>query len=171
MARRRTLFLQFENGPDSQYTFEDLFHAPTVLGALEGLPLQGFTQLDRVESMIIRSILSISTVDRRQLAIEDPLAFQTTRDVKLALQSFIVRPPCPTCKRLSALRSFLFPCYAWMLLPGLVHSSFVWLFTWAFIGALTDSSSSPLQKLIIGDACSGGYTLLSGTFLNLYTFR
>jgi hypothetical protein len=25
--------------------------------------------------------------------------------------------------------------------------------------------------LIIGDACSGGYTLLSGTFLNLYTFR
>jgi hypothetical protein len=25
--------------------------------------------------------------------------------------------------------------------------------------------------LIIGGACSGGSTLLSGTFLNLYTFR
>jgi hypothetical protein len=29
----------------------------------------------------------------------------------LALQFFIRRPPCPTCKHLSALRSFLFPCY------------------------------------------------------------
>jgi hypothetical protein len=108
-------FPDHENGPDAQCTFENLvrwskpyfdfwhppfpfLHAPTVLGTLEKISMHGFTALDQVESVIVRSIISISVADRRQLPNREGclvpifLVFHTTDEAMLALQSLIIRP-------------------------------------------------------------------------------
>lgn len=120
-----------EDGSDTRCTFEDLvcwskpyfdfwhppfpfLHAPTVLGTLEKLSLHGFTKLDQVESVVVRSIMSISLADRRQLPDETSsrvpahLVFHTTDEAISALQSFIVRPSSlPNLQAVVSIQVFL----------------------------------------------------------------
>jgi hypothetical protein len=119
-----------ENGSEAHCTFEDLvgwskpyfdfwhppfpfLHAPTVLGTLEKLSMHGFTRLDQVESAIVRSIMSISVADRRQLPEGPPgvpshLVFHTTDEAILALQSFIVQPSSlPNLQAVVSIQIFL----------------------------------------------------------------
>jgi Fungal specific transcription factor domain len=107
-----TLLRIWSAGPNRTLTFGIPHFLSFTLqlssGVFESLPLHGFTELDQVESVIIRSILSISTADRRQLAIVDPLASQAIGDVMLALQSFIVWPPSlPNLQAVVSVQPFL----------------------------------------------------------------
>jgi hypothetical protein len=83
---------------DSWHPPFPFLHAPTVLGTLEKLSTQGFEGLDPGESVIVRSIMSISLADRRQqpenqgCIVPSQLVFHTTDEAIFALQCLIARP-------------------------------------------------------------------------------
>jgi Fungal specific transcription factor domain len=72
-------------------------HAPTILGLLEKVSSQGLSKVDPTESIIIRSIMSISLADRRQLPKEPGrllparLAFLTIDEALSILQPLIIK--------------------------------------------------------------------------------
>lgn len=103
--------------PNSTFTFEDLvnwsrryfenwhplfpcLHAPTVLKAMEKLSHRGSSSVNRLDMIIIRSIISISLEDSRQ--IENPaskvgpvpasLVFSTVQHVMQDIQSILAEP-------------------------------------------------------------------------------
>ncbi|KAJ5591337.1 transcriptional regulator family: Fungal Specific TF [Penicillium hetheringtonii] len=103
--------------PNPTYTFEDLvnwtrhyfenwhpifpcLHAPTVLKSMEKLGHHGFSALNQTELTIIRSIMSISLDDNRQIEkaaskvgpIPASLVFSTVQHVMQDIQSILAEP-------------------------------------------------------------------------------
>jgi hypothetical protein len=83
---------------DSWHPPFPFLHAPTVLGVLEKLSMDGLSRLNYTENVIVRSIMSISLADRRQMPKEGGslvpsyLVFQTSDDALSALQPLIIQP-------------------------------------------------------------------------------
>lgn len=103
--------------PNPTYTFEDLvnwtrhyfenwhpifpcLHAPTVLKMMERLSHQGLSSMSRLEVTIIRSIITISLEDNRQLEktaskvgpVPASLVFSTVQHVMQDIQSILAEP-------------------------------------------------------------------------------
>lgn len=72
-------------------------HAPTVLEILEKVSSQGFSKIRPTEKIIVRSIMSISLADRRQLPkvpgrlLPSRLAFRTIDEALSVLQPLIIQ--------------------------------------------------------------------------------
>ncbi|KAH7317682.1 fungal-specific transcription factor domain-containing protein [Rhexocercosporidium sp. MPI-PUGE-AT-0058] len=101
--------------PSHAMTFEDLtcwsrqywdnwhppfpfLHAPSILGVLERASLEGIQTLSTVDSITVRSILSISVADRRQMPptrgklVPSNLVFNTVDDAISCLTPLLLQP-------------------------------------------------------------------------------
>ena len=113
--RADEVLLENEDHPGIPCSFDDLvrwtnsyfdswhppfpfLHAPTILGVLEKLSMDGLSGINYTDNVIVRSIMSISLADRRQMPNEggnlvpSHLVFQTSDDAISALQPLIVQP-------------------------------------------------------------------------------
>lgn len=103
--------------PTAAFSFEDLvhwtrryfenwhpifpfLHAPTVLKSMETLSHHGSASVNRLDMMVIRSLISISLADSRQIQTPEakiglvpaPLVFQNVHQVMQDIQSLLVEP-------------------------------------------------------------------------------
>lgn len=82
---------------ESWHPLFPFLHAPTILKILERVSIHGLSKVCPTESIIIRSMMSISLADRRQLPKEPGrllpahLAFQTTDEALSTLQPLIIQ--------------------------------------------------------------------------------
>ncbi|KAG4439781.1 hypothetical protein IFR05_004749 [Cadophora sp. M221] len=73
-------------------------HAPSILGVLERVSLEGIQSLSTVDSITVRSILSISVADRRQMPptrgklVPSNLVFNTVDDAISCLAPILLQP-------------------------------------------------------------------------------
>lgn len=73
-------------------------HAPSILGVLERVSLEGIQSLSIVESITVRSVLSISVADRRQMPpncgklVPSNLVFNTVDDAISCLTPILLQP-------------------------------------------------------------------------------
>lgn len=83
---------------DSWHRPFPFLHAPTVLTAFEKLSMNGMKSLDQYEIVVLKSIMSTSLADRRQLpvqqgcAVPNQLVFRTTEEAIFAIQPLIFGP-------------------------------------------------------------------------------
>jgi hypothetical protein len=83
---------------DSWHPPFPFLHAPTVLGVMENVSMRGLSSLSHTDVVVVRSIMSISLADRRQLPKESVrpvlahLVFRTIDDALCALQPSILQP-------------------------------------------------------------------------------
>ena len=104
-----------DSHPSHDMTFDDLaswskqywdnwhppfpfLHAPSILGVLERVSLDGIHSLSLVESITVRSVLSISVADRRQMPpargklVPSNLVFNTVDDAISCLTPILLQP-------------------------------------------------------------------------------
>jgi hypothetical protein len=75
-------------------------HAPTVLKAMEGVSERGIESLDRVDLAILRSILSMSVIDNRQVQdsgiaadpIPSVLVYRTVQEAMESIHALLLEP-------------------------------------------------------------------------------
>jgi len=73
-------------------------HAPSVLGLLEKITTQGIESLSTVDLIIVRSVLSISVADRRQMPpdnhtrVPSYLVYNTINDAISSLNPIMLQP-------------------------------------------------------------------------------
>jgi hypothetical protein len=99
---------------DSWHPPFPFLHAPTVLGMFEKLSTNGLDALDHGETVILRSIMSISAADRRQLpeshgcVVPSQLVYHSTDEAIFAIQPLVARPSSlPSLQAVVSVQVFL----------------------------------------------------------------
>lgn len=99
---------------DSWHRPFPFLHAPTVLTTFEKLSINGIKSLDQYEIVVLKSIMSISLADRRQLPVQqgcvvpNQLVFRTTEEAICAVQPLVVGPSSmPNLRAVFSVQIFL----------------------------------------------------------------
>jgi hypothetical protein len=89
-------------------------HAPSILDLLERVASHGLSNLSSIETIIVRSVLSISVVDRRQLSpdnnplVPSSLIFNTIEDAVSCLSPILIQPSAiPSIQAAVSIQVFL----------------------------------------------------------------